>query len=101
MQIISNIFRGILNVAASGLSLFLAIIVLNVTMDFPYGNPGLNDGEAMALLICAAFICLTAYLAVKFWRHRPSASSSIASSLLNGAASLLLIAACAFHFFHR
>ncbi|MFC5583379.1 hypothetical protein [Rhodanobacter terrae] len=101
MNAIANTFRGFLNVTASGVLLLVAVTALDIAINLPYGNPSLNDGGTIAIGACVALACLTAFLALKFWRHSPSAGSSTASSFLNGVACLLLVGSLVYYFFHR
>ena len=98
MTVVANTFRGFLNITASGVLLLIAVVGFNAVTSPPYGRWRLEDGDIVTMGIFAALTCLTAYLAWKFWKHRPLASSSTASFILNGLACLLLIVMFGFYF---
>jgi hypothetical protein len=101
MNVVANTFRGFLNITASGVLLLIAVTLLTTATNFHYGNPNRDDGIVTSLAVWIGFIGLSGYLSLKFWRHRPKASSSTASAFLCGAACLLFVASMAYYFVHR
>lgn len=101
MNVVANTFRGFLNVTASGVLLLIAVIISYATVNFHYGNPGQDDSIVISLAIWIGFIGLSGYLSMKFWRHRPTHSSSTASAFLGGSACLLFVVSMAYYLVHR